>query len=200
MPSPIESDYVSYAELPSLRPRDSNDSLSDSLLVIDGRQYRLAPNTPRLLRIYYHDHEVLCDTRTKDVYIDKRRVAKMGDPSKEVTLNGRRVRLMYMGQRVEVWIDGVAYQFRADSPPKQISVLSLQQPGQRTDRYYVTVDSRTMDMYFNNYCVCKINTLLTSGPTLVMARLAPDEYEEHEISFVCPPKRITIDGVPRKMR
>lgn len=208
--SSFSEEFVSYAELPALRPRDSNDSLLDSLLVIDGRQYRLTPNTPRLLRIYYHDHEVLCDTRTKDVYIDKKRVAKMGDASKEVTLNGRRVRLMYMGQRVEMWIDGVAYQFRADSPPKQVTIMS--QSG-HIARYYVTIDSRSMEMFFNNFCVCKVNAQAAAGggagsapggggvgPTLVMARLAPDDYEEHEISFVCPPKRIMIDGVLRKMR
>jgi len=33
-----------------------------------------------------------------------------------------------------------------------------------------------------------------------MCQLAPDDYEAHEISFVCPPKRIQIDGVPRTMR
>lgn len=186
--------YVSYTDLPALRPRDSTDSLSDSLLIIDGRQYRLAPNTRRLLRIYYHNHELYCDTRTKDVHVDGKRVAKMGDLSKEITLNGRRVRLMYMGQRVEVWIDGVAYQFRTDSPPKQISVTSS---NGHMKRYYVTVDSRNMEMSFNNYRVCQISTL---NGGVVMARLAPDDYEQHEISFVCPPKRIMIDGVPRKMR
>lgn len=143
---------------------------------------------------------MLCDTRTKDVYIDKKRVAKMGDPSKEVTLNGRRVRLMYMGQRVEVWIDGVAYQFRADSPPKQVTIISTLTG--RPDRYYVTIDSRTMEMFFNDFFVCKVNVQAAggNGPSLVKARLAPGEFEEHEISFICPPKRIMIDGVPRKMR
>ena len=59
-------------------------------------------------------------------------------------------------------------------------------------------------MFFNNFRVCTINVHAASatnaGPTVVMARLAPDDYEEHEISFVCPPKRIMIDGVLRKMR
>lgn len=33
-----------------------------------------------------------------------------------------------------------------------------------------------------------------------MCKLAPDDYEKHEISFVCPPKRIQIDGIQRTMR
>ena len=39
-----------------------------------------------------------------------------------------------------------------------------------------------------------------NGPNIINARLSPEDYETHEISFVCPPKRIMIDGVPRKMR
>jgi hypothetical protein len=128
--------------------------------------------------------------------VDKKRVAKMGDPSKEVTLNGRRVRIMYMGQRVEVWIDGMAYQFRADSPPKSISLPSTAINGV-IKRYYVTVDSRTMEMFFNNYRVCQIDPMSTAT---LSVQLAPNEFEQHEISFVCPPKMIMIDDTPRKMR
>ena len=151
------------------------------------------------MKVYYHDHELFCDTRTKEVFVDKKRVYKMGEPTKEVILNGRKVRLMYMGRRIEVWIDGISFHFRADSPPKQISLTSSQT--NQIKRYYVTIDSRTMHMMFNNYKVCTINGgPYGNGPTKMMSQLAPDDYELHEISFVCPPKRIMIDGVPRMMR
>ena len=193
---------VTY-DLPPIKPRDINDNLNDSLLIIDGRSYRIQPKVVRVIRVYYHDHELFCDTRTKDVFIDKKRIYRMGEQTKEVVLNGRKVRLMYMGRRIEIWIDGISFHLRADSPPKQISITSSQ--SNQIKRYYVTVDSRTMDMYFNNYKVCQINQPLnTQGPqnqsNTLMCQLAPDDFEQHEISFVCPPKRIMIDGVPRTMR
>ncbi len=184
---------VSYEDLPPIKPRDKNENLNDSLLIIDGRSYRIQPEVRRLIKVYYHDHELFCDTRTKEVFVDQKRVYKMGEPTKEIMLNGRRVRLMYMGKRIEIWIDGLSYHFRADSPPKQISVTSS---NNQIKRYYVTIDSRTMDMFFDNYKVCQIN----SGTNKLMVQLAPNDFEPHEISFVCPPKRIMIDGVPRTMR
>lgn len=196
---PYYNDEMAYADLPPIRPRDKNENQSDSLLIIDGRSYRIQPDVRRLIKIYYHDHELFCDTRTKDVYVDTKRVYKMSDPTKEIALNGRRVRFMYMGKRVELWIDGVSFHFRADSPPKQVSINSA--TSSQLKRYYVTIDSRTMDMYFNNWKVCQINGGAHGpGPNVINARLAPDDFEQHEISFVCPPKRIMIDGVPRKMR
>ena len=195
-PSHPQSYYdqvVSYDELPPIKPRDKNENLNDSLLIIDGRSYRIQPEVRRLIKVYYHDHELFCDTRTKEVFVDQKRVYKMGEPTKEIMLNGRRVRLMYMGKRIELWIDGLSYHFRADSPPKQISVSSS---NNQIKRYYVTIDSRTMDMFFDNYKVCQVN----GGNNKLMVQLAPNDFELHEISFVCPPKRIMIDGVPRTMR
>lgn len=194
-----QNEYVSYDDLPPIKPKDMNENQNDSLLIIDARSYRIQPDIRRIIKIYYHDHEIFCDTRTKDVYVDQKRVSKMGDPTKEIMLNGRRVRLMYMGKRIELWIDGVSFHFRADSPPKQISLNSSH--SNQLKRFYVTIDSRTMDMYFNNYKVCNINGgPYGSGASSVMSRLSPDDFEQHEISFVCPPKRIMIDGAPRKMR
>ncbi|CAF1000990.1 unnamed protein product [Brachionus calyciflorus] len=193
----LEEDEL--ADLPPIKPKDVNDNSNDSLLIIDARSYRIQPDTPRKIKIYYHDHEIYCDTKTKDVYVDNKRVAKMGDNTKEIMLNGRRVRLMYMGKRVELWIDGMSFHLRADSPPKQINLSSS--VSNQTKKYFVTIDSRTMDMYFNNFKVCNINGgPYGNGASILMARLAPDDYEQHEISFICPPKRIMIDGVPRKMR
>ena len=145
---------VTYNELPPIRPRDKNENQTDSLLIIDGRSFRIQPDVRRLIKIYYHDHELFCDTRTKDVYVDTKRVYKMTDTTKEIMLNGRRVRLMYMGKRIELWIDGTSFHFRADSPPKQITLTSAQ--SSQLKRFWVTIDSRTMDMYFNNYKVCKM--------------------------------------------
>ena len=195
-----ESYYNDVAyDLPPIKPRDKNENQNDSLLIIDGRSYRIQPEVLRLIKVYYHDHELFCDTRTKEVYIDKKRVYKMGDQTKEVMLNGRKVRLMYMGRRIELWIDGISFHLRADSPAKQISVTSSQ--SNQIKRFYVTIDSRTMDMYFNNFKVCQINGGPHGpGPSKLMAKLAPDDYEMHEISFLCPPKRIMIDGIPRTMR
>ena len=110
---------------------------------------------------------------------------------------------MYMGKRIELWIDGISFHFRADSPPKLISLTSSQT--NQIKRYYVNVDSRTMNMYFNNYKVCKIEPSLNpqspqNQHNTLMCKLGPDDYEPHEISFVCPPKRIQIDGIPRTMR
>ena len=83
----------------------------------------------------------------------------------KVVLNGRKVRLMYMGKRVEMWLNGISFHFRADSPPKLISITSP--ATQQIKRYYVTIDSRTMDMCFNNYKVCNIYiTLLCNILTL----------------------------------
>lgn len=193
------NDVVAYNELPPIKPRDTNDNNTDSLLIIDGRSYRIQPDVRKLIKIYYHDHELFCDTRTKDVYVDTKRVYKMGDTTREIMLNGRRVRLMYMGKRIELWIDGISFHFRADSPPKQVSLTSSQ--SNQLKRYYVTIDSRTNDMYFNNYKVCKINGgPHGNGDNIINVKLSPDEYETHEISFVCPPKKIMIDGQPRKMR
>ncbi len=138
--------------MPPIKPRDRTENHSDSLLIIDGRSYRIQPEEVRLIRVYYHDHELFCDSRTKEVFIDKKRVYRMGEPTKEVTLNGRKVRLMYMGRRIELWLDGISFHFRADSPPKLISLTSA--ATQQVKRYYVTIDSRSMDMYFNNYKVC----------------------------------------------
>jgi len=189
---------VSYDDLPPIKPRDKNENQNDSLLIIDGRSYRIQPEVRRLIKVYYHDHELFCDTRTKEVFVDQKRVYKMGEPTKEIMLNSRRVRLMYMGRRIELWIDGLSYHFRADSPPKQISVSTT---SNQVKRYYVTIDSRTMDMFFDNYKVCQINGgIHGSGPAKLMVQLAPNDFELHEISFVCPPKRIMIDGVPRTMR
>lgn len=193
---------VTY-DLPPIKPRDKTENQNDSLLIIDGRSYTIQPEMVRLIKVYYHDHELFCDTRTKDVFIDKKRVYRMGDPTKEIVLNGRKVRLMYMGKRIELWIDGISFHFRADSPPKSISITSSQ--SNQIKRYYVTIDSRTMDMYFNNFKVCQIKPSINpQGPqnqsNTLMCKLAPDDYELHEISFVCPPKRIQIDGVPRTMR
>ncbi len=78
----------------------------------------------------------------------------MGESTKEVTLNGRKVRLMYNGRRIELWLDGISFHFRVDSPPKLISLTSS--ITQQVKRYYVTIDSRTMDMFFNNYKVCRV--------------------------------------------
>ena len=193
------NEVVTYSQLPPIRPKDKSENQTDSLLIIDGRSFRIQPDVRRLIKIYYHDHELFCDTRTKDVYVDSKRVYKMGDTTKEIILNGRRVRLMYMGKRIELWIDGTSFHFRADSPPKQIALTSSQSA--LLKRFWVTVDSRTMDMYFNNYKVCKIGGgVHGNGPSIINARISPDDYETHEISFVCPPKRIMIDGVPRKMR
>jgi hypothetical protein len=193
------NEVVTYSQLPPIRPKDKNENQTDSLLIIDGRSFRIQPDLRRVIKIYYHDHELFCDTRTKDVYVDTKRVYKMGDTTKEIMLNGRRVRLMYMGKRIELWIDGMSFHFRADSPPKQIALTSSQST--QLKRFYVTIDSRTMDMYFNNYKVCKIaGGPHGNGPNIINARLSPDDFETHEISFVCPPKRIMIDGVPRKMR
>jgi hypothetical protein len=63
-----------------------------------------------------------------------------------------------------------------------------------------------MSMFFNNYKVCQIPTaevlanVATANAHIIHARLGPDEHERHEVSFVCPPKRIMIDGVERRMR
>ena len=65
-----QNDIVSYNDLPPIRPRDKNENQNDSLLIIDGRSYRIQPDVRRLIKIYYHDHELFCDTRTKDVYLD----------------------------------------------------------------------------------------------------------------------------------
>jgi hypothetical protein len=143
-------------DLPPIKPRDKHD-MEDSLLIIDGRSYRIQPDQRRIIKIYYHDHEIFCDTRTKDVYVDSKRVYKMGDSTKEIMLNGRRVRLMYMGKRVELWIDSISVHFRADSPPKQITLTS--QLSGAVKRYYVSIDGRTMDMFFNNYKVGYVNAL-----------------------------------------
>lgn len=191
-----------YNDLPPIKPRDKTENQNDSLLIIDGRSYTIQPQVVRLIRVYYHDHELFCDTRTKEVFIDKKRVYRMGETTKEVILNGRKVRLMYMGKRIEVWIDGISFHFRADSPPKLISITSK---NSQIKRYYVTIDGRTMNMSFNNYEVCQIKpTLNTQGPqnqsNTLMCKLAPDDYEKHEISFVCPPKKIQIDGIQRTMR
>jgi hypothetical protein len=40
----------------------------------------------------------------------------------------------------------------------------------------------------------------SSANNIINVTLAPDDYERHEISFVCPPKRIMIDGIERRMR
>ncbi len=102
---------VSYDDLPPIKPRDKNENQNDSLLIIDGRSYRIQPEVRRLIKVYYHDHELFCDTRTKEVFVDQKRVYKMGEPTKEIMLNSRRVRLMYMGRRIELWIDGLSYHF-----------------------------------------------------------------------------------------
>ncbi|RNA00727.1 pre-mRNA cleavage complex 2 Pcf11-like isoform X1 [Brachionus plicatilis] len=195
-----EEDKYDLKDLPPIKFKDYlNENSNDSLLIIDGRSYRIQPDVKRTIKVYYHDHEVYCDTRNKDIKVDQQRVAKMGDNTKEIMLNGRRVRLMYMGKRIELWLDGISYQFRADSPPKQIVLVSSM--NNQAKKYYVTIDSRTLDMYFNNFKVCTINGgLYGDGPSILRARLAPDDSEQHEISFVCPPKRIMIDGIPRKMR
>ena len=127
-------------------------------------------------------------------------MAKMGDPTKEVSLGGRKCRLMYMGRRCEIWIDGVAFTFRADSPPKQVSVRSP--TTHFIKRYYVTVESRSMSVLFDNYKVCQIPLDLASAAAAgtCTVKLAPNEKDRHEVSFVCPPKRIMIDGVERRMR
>lgn len=100
------SNISDYTDLPPIKPRDKTENQNDSLLIIDGRSYTIQPQVVRLIRVYYHDHELFCDTRTKEVFIDKKRVYRMGETTKEVILNGRKVRLMYMGKRIEVWIDG----------------------------------------------------------------------------------------------
>ena len=41
------------------------------------RSYRIQPDQRCIIKIYYHDHELYCDTRTKDVYIDSKRVYRM---------------------------------------------------------------------------------------------------------------------------
>jgi hypothetical protein len=191
------NEFASQADLPPIKAKDKNENNNDSLLLIDARSYRIQPDSRCLIRIYYHDHELFCDTRTKDVYIDSKRVLKMGDQTKDIQLNGRKVRVLYMGKKIELWIDGISFHFRADSPPKQITLASSQQ----VKRYHVTIDSRTMDMYFNNYKVCNINGgPYGNGQNIIMCQLSPDDDEMHEISFICPPKRIMIDGLPRKMR
>ncbi len=184
-------------DVPPIKPRDKHD-MEDSLLIIDGRSYRIKPDQRRIIKIYYHDHEIFCDTRTKDVYVDSKRVYKMGDSTKEIMLNGRRVRLMYMGKRIELWIDSISVHFRADSPPKQITLTS--QLSGIVKRYYVTIDGRTMDMFFNNYKVCNLSAGLRNHALTQTVKLAPDDYELHEVSFVCPPKRIMIDDRLRTMR
>lgn len=100
------SNISDYTDLPPIKARDKTENQNDSLLIIDGRSYTIQPQVVRLIRVYYHDHELFCDTRTKEVFIDKKRVYRMGETTKEVVLNGRKVRLMYMGKRIEVWIDG----------------------------------------------------------------------------------------------
>lgn len=196
---PNEEKY-DLKDLPPIKFKDYiNENSNDSLLIIDGRSYRIQPDVERTIKVYYHEHEVFCDTKNKDIKVDQQRVAKMGDNTKEIMLNGRRVRLVYMGKRIELWIDGVSYQLRADSPPKQINLISS--ITNQTKKYYVIIDSRTMDMYFNNFKVCNINGgPYGDGPSILSARLAPDDNEQHEISFVSPPKLIMIDGIPRKMR
>jgi hypothetical protein len=189
------STYASY--VPPIRPRDKHEQ-EDSLLVIDGRSYRIQPDQRCIIKIYYHDHELYCDTRTKDVYIDSKRVYRMGDTTKEVMLNGRRVRLMYMGKRIELWIDGVSFHFRADSPPKQISITS--QLTGFSKRFHVTIEGRTMDMFFNHYKVCNLTNGLRNRELVQTVKLAADDFETHEIAYMCPPKRIMIDDQPRIMR
>ena len=190
------SQYASY--LPPIRPRDKHEQ-EDCLLIIDGRSYRIRPDQKCVTKIYYHNHELYCDTRTKDVFIDSKRVYRMGiDSTKEVVLNGRRVRLIYMGKRVELWINGVSYHFRADSPPKQISVTSPLTGFSK--RYHVTIDGRSMDMFFNYYKVCNLNAGLQNRELLQKVKLSSDDFETHEIAYMCPPKRIMIDDQPRIMR
>ncbi len=150
------SDMATPDQLPPIRARNifAGDSTVDdsSLLILDGRSIRVQPDQKCMIKYFYTNYELFCDTRTKEIYLDAKRVAKMGDPSKEISLGGRKCRLMYMGRRCELWIDGVAFTFRADSPPKQVSVVSPRT--NNIKRYYVTVDSRTMLMFFNNYKVC----------------------------------------------
>lgn len=197
LPTSISSSvYSSY--LPPIRPRDRHEQ-EDSLLIIDGRSYRIRPDQKCLTKIYFNNHELYCDTRTKDVYIDSKRVYRMGvDSTKEIPLNGRRVRVMYMGKRVELWINGVSYHFRADAPPKQITVTSPLTGFSK--RYHVTIDGRTMDMSFNYFRVCNLNAGLQNRELVQTVKLAADDYETHEIAYMCPPKRIMIDEQPRIMR
>lgn len=183
--------------VPPIKPRDKHEQ-EDSLLVIDGRSYRIQPDQRMIVKIYYHDHELFCDTRSKDVYIDSKRVYRMGDITKEIMLNGRKVRLMYMGKRIELWINGISYHFRADAPPKQVTITGP--ISGYTKRYYVTIDGRTMEMYFNNYKVCNLNVGLRNREITQTVKLAPDDFETHEIGYMCPPKRIMIDDQPRIMR
>jgi hypothetical protein len=138
-----------------------------SLLILDGRSIRVQPDKKCMIKYSYTSHELFCDTRSKDIYLDSKRVAKMGDPSKEVQVGGRKCRLMYMGRRCELWIDGVAFTFRADSPPKQISVRSVGNSGV-IKRYYVTVESKFF--FFNFFLIFRfVKVSIYSGHHLTVS-------------------------------
>lgn len=199
-PPDLSEIVAGMEQLPPIRPRYEDEEQTSSVLVLDGRSYRVQPDQTTTIKYFYTTCQVLCDTRSRDIFLDEKRVAKMGDPTKEVSLGGRKCRLMYMGRRCELWIDGVAFSFRADAPPKQISLRSQLNPS-HIKRYYVTVDGRTMSVFFNNFKVCQIPSASEIADGAAQhVKLGPDEYEKHEVSFVCPPKRIMIDGVERRMR
>ncbi|KAI0982053.1 hypothetical protein GJ496_007665 [Pomphorhynchus laevis] len=161
---------------------------------VDGRTLDMKPNTRQIFQIYGIRYEFLCDLTAKTVFLNSKPLIKFRDPRKYIDLPGprsRRVGIQYMGQLIDLWIDGHHFKVRIDAMATRITL--------HNENHTIALNSSNKEFIVDNVVRAIYNEYEPFH--IHLNERDRQQYNRlHEVCFSPPPMVVHVDGVQYRMR